>query len=57
MPPLALMLPLKLTVWLLPGCQPTPATKSPMPLQFVEYWLPPEPWVMQAEPWPLLHIW
>src|SRR6185437_5960043 len=50
------MLPLKLMVWLLPGCQPTPETWSPMPLQVVEYWLPAEPTVMQAEPWPLFHI-
>src|SRR6185437_13698675 len=50
------MLPLKLTVWLLPGFQPTPATKSPMPLQVVEYWLPAEPTVTQDEPWPLFHI-
>jgi hypothetical protein len=35
-PPLALMLPLKDTVALLPGFQPTPATKSPMPLHEVE---------------------
>ena len=50
------MLPLKFTAWLLPGCQPTPETWSPMPLQVVEYWLPAEPTVMQAEPWPLFHI-
>src|SRR2546430_15497817 len=50
------MLPLKFTDWVLPGFQPTPATKSPMPLQVEEYWLPAEPTVMQDEPWPLFHI-
>jgi hypothetical protein len=35
-PPEALRLPLKFTVSLLPGFQPTPATKSPMPLHWVE---------------------
>jgi hypothetical protein len=42
---------LKVTVWLLPGFQPTPATKSPLPLQEVEQLLT-EFSVMQADPVP-----